>query len=1341
MASPIVQPMPPFDPDVDIGQNIAPRWKIWIEDFQTYLVANGITDKKRQRALLLYQAGPRVREIFRQLPDTGEDDDIDTAIEKLNSYFEPQKHRLYEVYKFRQTRQEVNESIDQYYTRLRSMGKRCEFADIDFEIMLQIVLHGTSKRLRKQALRDPKMTLKDLLIIGKQFEMCDFQTADIEDNNRTANEVNALRNEQRSKVKSECRNCGGEWPHIRGNCPAKGKECRNCGKLNHFAKSCRSAKQEKRETKLPPQRRNKIRPVDVTDDDSDSSGTSGSHSPTPSYCYAVETQRTNNPVAKVKINNQYIKFTVDTGSTINIIDPTTFDQLGNVTLVKTHIKAFPFNSTTPVKMKGKFCTEIESRRKITVANIYVTDGNGGCLLSGSTAQELGLISLHLNTVNTSPTKQAEKDKTLKNEVVKDVPIDDHGVQKIVRKYSNAFQGLGKLKDKQIDLIIDKDVKPVAQQQRRVPFHLREKVEKELQQLYAQDIIEKVPENEETEWISPLVIVPKQNDKIRLCVDMRAANEAIKRVRHPIPTVKDVCHELNGAKFFTKLDLSQAYHQIELSPQSRYITTFATHQGLYRYKRLNYGTNSAAEIFQHTLQQVFQGMKGVKNIADDILVFGPTYQAHNEALAECLRRIQTHGLTLNLSKCLFLKQNLEFFGLVFTKDGVRPDPKKVSAFKNSSTPSNASEVRSLLGMANYSAQFIPNFATITEPLRQLTRKDTKFQWTSEHENAYQTLKEALINSPVMSYFDTNKETLVLVDASPVGLSAILSQRAKGSNNAQIIAYGSRALTSTEKRYSQTEKEALAIVWGIEHFHLYLYGASFTLYTDHKPLELIYANPVSKPPARIERWMLRLQQYSFTVIYKAGADNPADFLSRHPLPTGDAQHNIAEEYVNFLTNTSVPNALTVTDISKATDADRSLCALRTAIQSGKWNDPLVQPYKSIKEELCVDHQNNVILRGARIIIPPALQQKVVQLAHEGHQGQAKTKALLREHVWFPGMDYAVKKEIQHCLACQASLPANPPEPLGSSPMPRNPWEKVKIDFYGPLPSGHYLLVVIDCYSRFPETAILKSISAQKVIPQLDEIFARHGIPMHLTSDNGPPFQSHEFSRYMTALGIEHTTSTPLWPQGNAEAEAFMKPLGKAIKTAHAERRPWQQELAKFLLNYRQTPHSTTGVPPAQLLFNRATRGKLPSMSKEYKLTDRHNEARENEERKKTKGRNYADTRRRTRHSKIEVGDRVLVKQTRHNKLSTNFSTTPYTVVKITGSRVVAENNHHRITRNLSFFRRIPEDILTPDDEEDSIPDTRGVADTTPMQENQPVRRSTRNRRPAERYGQPIDSSIIR
>ncbi len=237
--------------------------------------------------------------------------------------------------------------------------------------------------------------------------------------------------------------------------------------------------------------------------------------------------------------------------------------------------------------------------------------------------------------------------------------------------------------------------------------------------------------------------------------------------------------------------------------------------------------------------------------------------------------------MNLGKCKFLKHNLEFFGFVFSAKGTQLDPKKISAFIKTPPPTTAQEVRSLLGMANYSSPFIENFATITEPLRQLTRKEAKFIWAKDHLDAYEVLKQALIKSPVMSYFDRQKETLILVDASSVGLSTILAQRDHNSAQAQIIAHASRALTNTEKRYSQTEKEALSIIWGIENFHLYVYGAPSVLYTDHKPLELIYNNPISKPLARLERWMLRLQQYDFNVVYKCGSENPADFPSRHPL----------------------------------------------------------------------------------------------------------------------------------------------------------------------------------------------------------------------------------------------------------------------------------------------------------------------------------------------------------------------------------------------------------------------------------------------------------------------------
>ena len=221
------------------------------------------------------------------------------------------------------------------------------------------------------------------------------------------------------------------------------------------------------------------------------------------------------------------------------------------------------------------------------------------------------------------------------------------------------------------------------------------------------------------------------------------------------------------------------------------------------------------------------------------------------------------------------------------------------------------------MANYSAQFSKDFATITEPLRKLTCKDMPFQWTNEHQAAYDKLKTALTNSPVMSFFDIIKETQILADASPVGLSASLAQRNPKTNKSHIVAYASRSLTDTESRYSQTEKEALAIVWGSEHFHIYVYATPFILYMDHKPLECIYGNEIFNPPARIESWMLRLQQYAFTVVYKAGAHKSADYLSRHPVTIeSKEQSNIAEEYLNFLANFGVPDSFTIDEIKNAT-----------------------------------------------------------------------------------------------------------------------------------------------------------------------------------------------------------------------------------------------------------------------------------------------------------------------------------------------------------------------------------------------------------------------------------------
>ena len=1181
---------------------------------------------------------------------------------------------------------------------------------------------GTSSRIRKQALRDPTYDLKAMLLDGRRDEISHYQSKEIEAQKpeRRAEETNRI---TATKPAFKCQNCG-RAPHHDTICPAKGKECNHCGKLNHFARVCLS--RTKGKSKAKPNKYTKrsksLRPLTHSESNSDDE-----------YLYPVKTNAKRRPYTRVKVLGYSCNAMVDTGASINVMDKETFAKLPAITLEKTTTRAFAYDNQKPVTFIGKFDALVETRKRYAIATFYVVNNNtSGNLISADTAQELGLVTLHLNKIST-PTQSST------------LVTNDDNLNKRIAKHSSVFQGLGKLKDSAVKLNIDENIVPVAEPQRRVPFHIREKVKIAIEKLLEDEIIEKVPDTQATPWISPIVAVPKGDESVRICVDMRKANQAIQRVRHPIPTVDDVNLQLTGAKVFSKLDLSQAYHQLELHEESRYITTFSTHLGLFRYKRLNYGTNAAAEIFQNALQTALQGIPGVCNIADDIIIFGINREEHDKALDACLKRLSDKGLTLNATKCKFLSTSLSFFGQIFSQAGTHPDPKHVLDLLKAPVPANVHEVRSFLGMANYNSKYIANYATVSAPLRELMKKSTHFHWTADHQHAFDKLKNALTTAPVMAYFDTNKETIITVDASPVGISAILAQEGLNSNDCRVVAYASRALSPVEKRYSQTEKEALSIVWAVEHFHLFLYSKAFKLITDHKPLEVIYGSFKSKPSARIERWVLRLQPYRFIVQYKPGVDNPADYLSRHPTTESiSKQEKMTESYINLITNAAVPKTLTITELEDATNKDRALQGLRAAIRLNRWDSDAVRPFKSVRDELTIgDH--NLILRSNRIVIPTSLQQRAIDLAHATHQGLAKTKSLLREKVWFPDIDNMVKDTIARCRPCQATGRLDPQEPLQMTDMPDGPWQKIHVDFYGPLPSGEYLLVVIDRYSRYPEVEIVRSTKASSVIPKLDKMFATHGIPDTITSDNGPPFNGSDYERYLTTLGINKHSSTPRWPQGNAEVERFNQPLGKALKTATIEGKVWQQEINRFLLQYRTTPHSTTKVSPAELLFNRVVQGAFPSLKKSN-VVDRHKEARENELSSQRYNKQYADRRRRTKPSDLKVGDYVLVKQDRQNKLTATFSETPYTLTERNNSRVTATNKQgHTVTRNVSHFKRIA--MPTGHDNDDVHQETGPIRnyndnykDLTHKQD-QPLRRSSRVRKEPQRFGSPLPSAMIR
>ena len=309
--------------------------------------------------------------------------------------------------------------------------------------------------------------------------------------------------------------------------------------------------------------------------------------------------------------------------------------------------------------------------------------------------------------------------------------------------------------------------------------------------------------------------------------------------------------MDNSHVFSKLDLRWGYHQVELEESSRAITTFVTHKGLYRYKRLMFGISSAPEEYQQIVQQVLQGCPGVHNISDDIIIHDSSQQEHDERLFRVLDRLKERNVTLNKGKCKFNMDKLVFMGHVLTPHGIEPAEDKVKAVLEARRPESASEVRSFLGLVQFNSRYIPDLATVFEPLRKLTQKNVTFVWGSEQDIAFQKLKQRLANADTLGYFQKNAKTKIVVDASPVGLGGILIQTQDGED--RIISYASASLTDTEKWYSQTEKEALAIVWACERFHLYLYGVNFEMVTDHKPLEYIYSTKGKRSvcSARIQR----------------------------------------------------------------------------------------------------------------------------------------------------------------------------------------------------------------------------------------------------------------------------------------------------------------------------------------------------------------------------------------------------------------------------------------------------------------------------------------------------------
>ncbi|XP_055633245.1 uncharacterized protein K02A2.6-like [Toxorhynchites rutilus septentrionalis] len=713
--------------------------------------------------------------------------------------------------------------------------------------------------------------------------------------------------------------------------------------------------------------------------------------------------------------------------------------------------------------------------------------------------------------------------------------------------------------------------------------------------------------------SPMVPVTKDSGEIRLCIDMRQANRAVLRETHPFPLVDELLSSMNRAVRFSKIDIKDAYHQVEISETSKPITTFITKHGLFRYQRLMFGVSCAPELFQKVMESVVAGLDGVIVYLDDVVVHGKTQQEHTERLMAVLQRLDEYGVLLNDKKCVYNVRSLEFLGHILSVDGIHPTESRVDLIQRLREPRNVSELRSFLGLVCYVGRFIPDLASRTDSLRKLLRLGVRFQWTEKERNDFEAIKTAICNIDYLGFFNPKDRTKLIADASPTGLGAVLLQED--------------------------------------------------------------AN---------ERWVLRLQAYNYDIEHIPGSANIADALSRLTVNSPEQFDEGGQIYVRNVAEQAVPVALTFQEITNETRNDETIQAVVKALDLAL-KEEFPKVYRPFETELC--SVDGILLRGNRLVIPVSLRDRVIELAHEAHPGFATMKRRLRQKVWWPLMDKAVENCVKRCKQCTLVSSLGVPEPLQRTKMPVKPWIDIAVDFMGPLPSGHNLLVIVDYFSSFIEVIVMKQITAKHTVQALHESFCRFGVPETMKADNGPQFISEELTMYCREYGIQLRRTNPYWPQTNGEVERANKTILKHLKISQESGSvDWIWDLRTFLLMYNSTPHATTGAARSVLMFGRALRDKLPSVDHRRVPMDEEG-IQDRDWTNKLKDAEYCNARRHTKPTELREGDIVVSKRMcKTNKLSTTFAPEEFQITKLTGSDATlsSTDSNRIIHRNVAHLK---------------------------------------------------------
>lgn len=1032
-----------------------------------------------------------------------------------------------------------------------------------------------------------------------------------------------------------------------------------------------------------------------------------------------------------KVAGTPVSFLIDSGADVNTIGSDTFEALLEGAESRDGMLCINHGTDKPLKAYASsgqidviatFVAELtlSDDRPCYMEKFYVID-KARALLGRDTAIRYSVLQLGLN-VPIRPVHQVKfPGEIFTLNVTEEFPR--FNVPPVILRYDDSMA-------------------PSRKIYTNIPPAFKAETERRINDLLTSGIIERVTDTMEKSYCSSLLVVPKGKNDIRLVVDLRGPNQAIIRTPFKMPTLESILSDLPECKWFSTIDLTSAFFHVVLDEKSRHLTNFFAGDAMYRFQRLPFGLTNAPDIFQEIMQTiVLAGCKGTRNYLDDVLVSGRTKAEHDENLEEVLGRLREHNVCINDEKCVFGQQSVKFIGFQLGHDGLRVEDEKLKAIRGFRKPETQQEVKSFLGLMNFTERFIPNRADKTMKLRELAKSED-FYWSEEEEAEFVFLKEeALKTISKLGYFNVNDDTELYVDASPFGLGAVLAQY-NNEGVPRVISCASKALTAAETRYPQTQKEALAMVWGVERFTFYLTGKSFVVRTDSEANEFIFGKGYKsskRAVSRAESWALRLQAYDFKVKRIPGHSNVADALSRL-ISKAQVDEPFDEEDEKNLLYALEAGSMNITwqDIEVESEKDDDLIEVRTAIKTGIWPKHLIS-YEAQLRDLRV--LNPMLFKEDKVVLPSSLRLKAIEEAHKGHIGCPAMKRILREYFWWPGVNSDVETFVRNCNTCVVISKRNPPIPLSSRQLPEGPWEILQVDFLSVHGCGFgEFMVLVDTYSRFLTVVEMRSTDARSTNEALQRIFYTWGLPLIIQSDNGPPFQSNEFVRFWETKGVKVRKSIPLCPQTNGAVERQNQGVIKALAAAKVDGKNWRNALQEYVhVHNTLKPHARLGITPFELLVGWKHRGTFPSLwdSKSEDTLDRGN-VRDMDAMTKLQSKKYADARRGAKSSDISVGDIVLMAKTKKGKTDTLFSNERFTVLSRDGAKVVVRSDRGvQYTRSINDLKRAP--LVSPD-AEDQIPnledEAKNIAEDehpgvvgTPVQEIE--KRPVRNIRKPERF----------